>query len=278
MTRESVRFLKNHGKSQPFFLISSYLKPHDPFMPAQRFANMFRPEDMQIPDTYGKIDLATVPKEIRESITNDRVTPELRNHPENVKRHIAFYYASLAQMDDNIGIVLKTLRDLSLEGDTIVIYTTDHGEMLGEHGLWQKTVFYEPSVGVPLIFRVPGITSPGTRCGTSVSQVGVVATLLELAGIPVPSGLDGASLVPDLRQPQKTRDSTVFSEYALGSPRAKAMIRSGDFKYCYYANDTPELYNLRDDPKEMNNLAQAPAQQSRIEDLQAQLFKWHKPA
>ena len=273
VTRESVRFLKNHGARQPFFLIASYLKPHDPFMPAQRFYNMFRAVDMQIPDTWGKGDLATVPKEIRESITNDWVSPELRNNPDNVRRRIALYYANLAQMDDNIGVMLKALHDLGLEDNTIVMYTSDHGEMLGEHGLWQKMVFYEPSVGVPLIFRAPGLTTPGARSRTPVSQVSVVATLLELAGVDIPTGLDGTSLVRDLREPTKTRDNTIYAEYALNSPRAKGMIRQGDFKYSYYKDDTPELYNLHDDPKEMHNLAPSP----KAEELQQQLFAWQKP-
>ena len=106
----------------------------------------------------------------------------------------------------------------------------------------------------------------------------VLATLLELAGIPVPSGLDGESLAPDLREPQRTRDTTIYSEYALGSPHAKAMIRHGDFKYNYYTNDLPELYNLREDPEEMHNLAILPANKAQMEDLQHRLFTWHKPA
>ncbi len=277
VTRESIRFLKNHSGEQPFFLVTSYLKPHDPFTPAERFARMFKAEDMRVPDTWGKVDLSTVPKEIQESITNDRVTPEMKNNPELVKRHIAYYYANLAQMDDNVGAMLKALRDLKLEDDTIVLYTTDHGEMLGEHGLWQKMVFYEPSVGVPLIFRVPGMTALGGRSQTLVSQVGVVPTLLELCGIPVPAGLDGESLVADLREPARTRKTTVFSEYALHSPRAKAMIRDGDFKYCHYRNDMPELYNLKADPSEMKNLAGDPKHAAREEELKARLLAWHRP-
>src|SRR5947209_875444 len=161
VARESIRFLKNHGK-EPFFLISSFLKPHDPFMPAERFASMFRPEDMKLPDTWGKVDLAKVPREIRDSIENNRPTPELHK-VEQARRRIALYYANLAQMDDCLGRVLNTLRELDLEKDTVVLYTSDHGEMLGEHGLWQKFVFYEPSVGVPLIVRAPGVTGSGAR-------------------------------------------------------------------------------------------------------------------
>jgi choline-sulfatase len=275
VARESVRFLKNHGK-EPFFLISSFLKPHDPFMPAERFAAMFRPEEMTLPDTWGKVDLSKVPGEIRDSIQKNGPTPELRS-AEQARRRIALYYANLAQMDDCLGRVLNTLRELDLERDTVVLYTTDHGEMLGEHGLWQKFVFYEPSVGVPLIVRAPGVTEGGARSKTPVSQVQVLPMLLDLCGLPAASGLDGASFMTDLRDPAKTRDTTVFAEYNLRNPRAKSMIRRGDFKYSYYSGDMAELYNLREDPKEMRNLALEPASAGKVGEMRAQLFAWHKP-
>ncbi|MEO7146047.1 MAG: sulfatase-like hydrolase/transferase [Bryobacteraceae bacterium] len=279
VTRESIRFLKEQAREQPFLLIGSYLKPHDPFMPAARFYNMFRAGDMKIPDTWHKVNLATVPAEIRESIQNERFEPELLHDPENVKRQIALYYANLAQMDDNIGQMLGAIRDLKLENDTVVVYTSDHGEMLGEHGLWQKMVFYEPAAGVPLIFRVPGITEPGSRTPTLVSLVSVLPTLLELCGIPAPSGLDGESLAGDLHNSHRTRDTTVYSEYALASKGAKAMIRHGDYKYINYSHDAPdEMFNLRDDPREMNNLAIQPAFSARADELKSKLFAWHRPA
>jgi choline-sulfatase len=276
VARESIRFLRNHG-NQPFFLVSSFLKPHDPFMPAARFAEMFRPEDMKLPDTWGKVDLTKIPKEIRDVILRNGPTPELTG-AEQAKRRIALYYANLAQMDDCLGRVLNMLRELDLEKDTIVLYTADHGEMLGEHGLWQKFVFYEPSVGVPLIVRAPGVSLAGARSNTPVSLVQALPTLLELCGLPAASGLDGASFAADLRQPSRTRDTTVFSEFNLRTPRAKYMIRRGDYKYNYYVNDTPELYNLRKDPNEMRNLALEPASAAKVEQMKGQLFAWHKPA
>jgi choline-sulfatase len=277
VARESVRFLRTHGRRQPFFLISSFLKPHDPFMPASRFAAMFRARDMKLPDTWGKVDLATIPREIANSIRASGPTPELLQ-AENARQRIASYYANLAQMDDALGKVVDALRELDLEKDTLVLYTSDHGEMLGEHGLWNKFVFYEPSVGVPLIVRVPGLTQPDARSQTPVSLVQVLPTLLDLCGIPIPSGLDGESLSQDLREPARRRDTTVYAEYNLGNPRAKYMIRRGDFKYNYYTSDTPELYDLRSDPQEMRNLARQAEYQRKLEELKAQLFAWHRPA
>ena len=276
VARESIRFLKNHGKDQPFFLISSLLKPHDPFMPGKRFADMFRPEDMKLPDTFGKVDLNTIPKRVRNAIERHIPCPELLD-PAMARTHIAMYYANLAHADDALGQVLQALRDLDLEKDTIVIYASDHGEMLGEHGLWQKLQFYDPSCGVPFMFRIPGMTEAGARCNVPVSLVQLMPTLCELCGLTPPQKPDGESLMDLIRQPGMKKSTKVYAEFDLRTPNAKYMMRAGDYKYSFWLNDMPELYHMRDDPKEMRNLAILPEYKGRVEDLRAQLFDWHRP-
>ncbi len=276
VARESVRFLRHHGKQQPFFLVSSFLKPHDPFTPAERFARMFPAPGMNLPETWGKVDLATIPQWIQNRIHYDSACPELR-FPPAAQLHIALYYASLAQTDDNVGKLWAALTELGLDGNTIVLYTADHGEMLGEHGLWGKFVFYEPSVGVPLLFRVPGVTPAHARCATPVSLVQIVPTLLELCGVPTPAGLDGASITRLLREPGAEIESTVFAEAALKTRRPGAMIRQGRYKYSYYVGDLDELYDLHTDPAEMKNLAALPAFREKRDELKKQLFDWHPP-
>jgi choline-sulfatase len=275
VARESSRFLKNFGK-RPFFLITSFLKPHDPFMPAERFASMFHAEDMKLPSTWGKVDLNSVPREIRDSIENNRPTPELRS-PDMAKQRIALYYANLAQMDDCLGQVLRSLHDLQLENDTIVVYTSDHGEMLAEHGMWQKFVFYEASVGIPMIFRIPGTVSTGKRTQTLASNVDILPTLADLCRVAIPDDLDGRSLVDSIRNPAAQIDRIVYSEYALQTPNAKYMIRAGDYKFCHYVNDTAELYDLRIDPDEMRNLVARPEFEGKAKELRNRLFAWHRP-
>ncbi len=276
VARETIRFLKRFGKQHPFFLISSYLKPHDPFMPAERFARQFPPGSVELPSTWGKVDLNNVPREIRSRIETDRPTPELKD-PALARMRVAMYYGSVAHLDDCLGQVLAALRELELENDTIVVYSSDHGEMLGEHGLWGKFVFYEPSVGVPLILRVPGLTRPDTVAHAPVSQVALLATLLDLCGLPAAPGLDEPSLVPMIREPERTAARPVYSEFALRSKNAKYMIRDGDWKYCHYVSDTPELYNLREDPLEMRNLATAQAWKGKVDEMRERLFVWHRP-
>jgi choline-sulfatase len=275
VARETIRFLREHGKKQPFFAISSCLKPHDPFMPASRFAAMFQAEDMKLPATWGKVDLSRAPREVREAIQRDAPTPELRD-PAQARRRIAMYYANLAQMDDAMGRVLAALRELDLERDTVVIYTSDHGEMLGDHGLWNKFQFYEGSCGVPLIMRCPGITDPASRCLTPVSLVDVLPTVAEICNVSVPE-TDGKSLLPQLRNAHEPRNQPVFSEYNLHTPRAKYMIRSGSYKYTFRVNDMAELYDLASDPQEMNNLALDRDSRGRVDSLRNALFSWHRP-
>jgi choline-sulfatase len=276
VARESVRFLRRfRSQGQPFFLISSFLKPHDPFMPAERFARMFRAENMHLPDTWGKVDLSRVPKEVRDSIQNNTPTPELRGQ-EEAKKRIAYYYASLAQMDDCAGTVLRALHDLGLEENTIVIYTSDHGEMLGDHGLWQKFEFYEASCGIPLLIRAPGVSSPGI-CNAPLSQVALLPTLGELCGVPISSPLDGRSFAQQVRNPNTPRTDPVFAEYNLRNPHAKYMLRDAKYKYTFWTHDIAELYDLTADPAEMRNLALEPAYAGTVADMKKKLFAWYRP-
>lgn len=275
VARETVRFLRTHGKRHPFFAICSCLKPHDPFMPAARFAAMFRAEDMKLPPTWGKVDLARAPKEIGQSIQRTAATPELSD-PAQARQRIAMYYGNVAHLDDALGQVLAALRELDLEQDTVVVYTSDHGEMLGDHGLWHKFQFYEGSCGVPLIVRAPGLTTSGSQCPMPVSLVDLLPTLAELCGVTLPQ-LDGESLLPQLRNPQKARSRPVFSEFNLQTPQAKYMIRRGDFKYTFRVNDMQELYDVKQDPSEMDNLALKPEHRSAVDRLKDELFAWYRP-
>jgi choline-sulfatase len=277
VARESVKFIERFSKSdRPFMLISSFLKPHDPFMPAERFAAMYRPEDMVLSPTWGKADKSKLPKEVVSMIELNRPTPELSN-PDEAKKRIAFYYANLAQMDDCLGRVVQSIKDLNLENDTIICYFADHGEMLSDLGLWQKFEFYEGSCGVPLLFRVPG--GAAGVCDTPVSLVSICTTMADLAGVPLVAPNDGASLAPWVRQPSSRKSyGPVYAEYGLIGDEPKAMLRDGDWKFTYWLRDIPELYELRTDPQELHNLAADPEHSERVHDMRRRLLAWHKPA
>jgi choline-sulfatase len=276
VARESIRFLKRFGNGpQPFFLVTSFLRPHDPFMPSQRFADMFRADDMKLPASWGKAELDKLPAEVQRSIRFNGPTPELLD-PTQAKAHMAYYYANLAEMDDCLGRVMQAVKDLGLENDTIICYTSDHGEMLGDLGLWQKFQFYEGSCGVPLLIRVPGRS--GAVCETPVSLVHLCSTLTDLAGVSLLGPTDGKSLRPLLAEkPAAHSFGPVFAEYALDGKQPKTMVRQGEWKYTYWVHDRPELYNLRTDPEELHNLAADPAYSMHADELKRVLLAWHMP-
>ncbi len=276
VSSETVRFLETYAEQdKPFFLISSFLKPHDPFMPAQPFAGMFTPEEMSLSPTWGKAHLDAMPRRVRDYIVRCPHTPELLQAPE-AKKRIAYYYGNLAQTDHCAGEVLGALSRLGLEENTIVIYTSDHGEMLSDLGLWNKFQFYEGSCGVPLMFKLPG-ASPAV-CNAPVSLVSLSSTLTDLCGIPDQGSHDGKSFADLVRDPASTRNpGPVFAEFSLGNSAAKYMIRDGDWKYTYWVDDMPELYDLSSDPQELNNLALLPSYAAKVKDLKQKLFEWHTP-
>jgi choline-sulfatase len=270
VARESIRFLKQQRRTRPFLLVSSFLKPHDPFTPAARWANLYPPEKVKLPDTWGKLDLATVPRHIRDAVLHSPHTPELLD-PAQARRRIAMYYGNLAQADDRIGAVLATLRELELEDETIVVYLADHGEMAGDKGLWLKFIMYEGSVGVPLMFRVPGMTRAGSRSAAIAGLTQILPTLAELCGLDLPGDLDGRSLVRNLRTPEEQVDTFAYSEINRNGPGSKQMIRRGDLKYCRNANDIDQLYDMRRDPQEMTNLALLAEHKDTVLKLKAEL-------
>ncbi len=273
---ETVRFLETYAKGdRPFFLVSSLLKPHDPFMPAKRFAEMFPPEQIKLSATWGKADLDNIPRRVRLEIESSHHTPELRDAAEAQKR-TAYYYGNLAQMDDCAGKVLRALKRLGLDENTIVVYTSDHGEMLGDLGLWNKFQFYEGSCGVPFMVRLPG--NAPARCDVPLSLISLSSTLAELCDVPIDGPSDGRSFACLVRDPKSNFDyGPVFAEYSLGNSNAKYMIRDGRWKYTYWVDDAAELYDLSSDPEELHNLAARPDCAGKVKGLHEKLMAWYTP-
>jgi choline-sulfatase len=157
-------------------------------------------------------------------------------------------------MDHKIGQLLSALDRLGLTENTLVVYTSDHGDMLFDHGMVQKQNFFEGSARVPLIFSQPGMLPAGEVRHGLASLLDLFPTLCELTGTPAPAGLEGRSLAADLGGSLPEPDRAVFSEYyEYGFP--ERMIRTGDWKYTYSHGHTPQLYHMARDPLERRNLA-----------------------
>jgi choline-sulfatase len=250
------------GRRDPFFLVASFSHPHDPWEIPARYWELYDPEAIPPPSVPAPSLSEADPhsRRLREMLGVD----EAGLSAEQVRTARHAYFAAMSYVDERIGEVLAALRDAELEDETIVVFTADHGEMLGERGLWYKMCFFEPSARVPLVVRAPGLVSAG-RVAEPVSLLDIAPTLLELAGHPrageLTAELDGTSLVSLRDGRPATRRGAVVAEYlAEGVTSPALMIRRGSHKFVSCGGDPAQLYDLAHDPLELVNLADRPAQ------------------
>ncbi len=254
VARETIRFIERH-RNEPFFVTASFLKPHNPFAPPAEFAALYSPERLSLPD-HRTLPLTALPAQAASHPYPGAGTAEGDNW---LRRFIAAYYGNVSHMDACAGRIIQALDRLGLAERTLVVYTTDHGEMLGENGLRGKFCFFEGSARLPLIVRLPGVVPAGTRTQALVDQVDFVPTFRDLAGIelaPRSQPLDGASFASVLRDPASVGKVAAFGEYSL-QRHPFYMWRSGPWKYVRYTAPgvQEELYDLRADPYEQHNCA-----------------------
>ncbi|MBF0244675.1 MAG: sulfatase-like hydrolase/transferase [Planctomycetes bacterium] len=267
----SIEFLKEH-REEPFFLWVGLEKPHPEMYAPKRFHEMYNPEDMELPENR-YFDRSRLPDTIIDNpifpIADGRDDDEMRND-------MAAYFANVSYMDEQAGRVLDTLDELGLRDNTIVVYSTDHGENLFNHQIIQKHCFFEEAVRVPLILRIPGVTEEGTIRDQLASLLDLLPTFCDACGITPPANLDGQSLLPTIRENTPLRDE-VFSEfYAYGTP--ERMIRTERWKYVHSEGDLHQLYDLKNDPQEDINLIDDPDYREICKDLDARLCRyWEMP-
>ena len=189
-----MEWIENYAGEQPFFLWTGWVGPHVPWDAPGRFATMYDPSQFSPPP---EDDLSGVPASVRQRAEKFKLSEA---SPGELAQMSAAYYGLISHIDWHIGTILDALARRNLLENTVVIYTTDHGEMLGEHGLIQKSVFYEGAVRVPLIIRYPRCFSPGTS-DALVELHDLTPTILELAGTAPLRTCEGRSLLPLLDQP-----------------------------------------------------------------------------
>jgi choline-sulfatase len=248
--------LAREDGERPFFLVVSFSNPHDPWELRSRYWDLYDRETIDLPSVpLMPIDQADPhSRRLRAMCGVDEVDLS----PEQLRAARHGYYAAISYLDERVGDVLTALRDARFDEDTIVAFTADHGEMLGERGLWYKMSFFEHSARVPLIIRVPGGAS--RRVTEPVSQLDVAPTLLELTGAPWPDehtdGLDGTSVVGLMTGDAQGRPSAVPAEYLAEGVNAPAvMVRRGRYKLITCPDDPDQLYDIGEDPAELVNLA-----------------------
>ena len=276
--RQRLYDLARHGDGRPFFMAASFTQPHDPYVTPRKYWERHREEDIDPPR------VAPIPPE--------RMDPQSREvhfhynlHRSPVTADIARrgrrgYYGMVAYVDDKIGELLETLRDVGAAEDTVVVVSSDHGDMLGERGMWFKKTLFDPAIRVPLVVFWPGRRLPD-RIGEPVSLCDLLPTLVEIAGgtaDDIVSETDGGSLLPLLRG-QTLPERAVFAEHLEGATSApRVMARKGRFKAVFSDAYPPQLYDLLADPGETRNLAESPEFAEAERDMRALAEKtWDLP-
>jgi choline-sulfatase len=247
-----LRDLARGGQEQPFFLCVSFTHPHDPWELRPGYWERYEEAAIDLP-AVGAIPRAEADPHslrLRDMAGIDDI--ELTDAQLRTARHA--YYAAISYVDERIGEVLGALAESGLRDDTIVLFTADHGEFLGERGLWYKMAFFEPAARVPLIVSAAGRLAAG-RVPEPVSLLDITPTLLDLCGLESSGDLDGRSLAPALIG-AGAGDADVVAEYlAEGVTAPAVMLRRGHLKYVWCADDPEQLYDLESDPNELVNLA-----------------------
>ncbi len=267
--REHVRYREDH----PFFLWSSCTHPHPPFAPCEPYDSMYDPADMYLP-MYTERPLSSLPS----MLWGSRGRLDGAHHdPDRIRRIRALYYGLVSHVDDAFGRIMQELKELDLWENTVVLFFSDHGEMLGDHGLSQKNCPYEPSVRIPFLLRWPGQAESGRVCQDLVGMTDVLPTLTEGLGLEYPQevgqpfgdsllGLEGGGLASD-------RDA-FFIDYAWGSRRWIA-VRTQEHKYALFAEaGLQELYDLRRDPRETHNLVDEDSELT--SSLKNHVLRWER--
>ncbi len=263
---------------RPFCFVVSFSHPHDPFAIPQQWWDMYRDEDIPMPE-FGYDEADAHPHELR--LRHVCAMNDVEITTEQVRASRRAYYGAISYVDNHIGKLVNLLRDTGRLDDTVVIVTSDHGEMLGERGLWYKMNFFEGSARVPLVVSAPKWFDAG-RISAPVTTMDLLPTLVGLARDGDLSGvigpLDGQSLLPLLTGKPDGRD-TVTAEYlAEGSIAPIVMIRRGNFKLIHCPADPDQLFDLSVDPLERNNLADSPAAAGPLADLRAEVaVRWDLP-
>jgi arylsulfatase A-like enzyme len=264
--------------NRPFSITCSLMWPHDPnVVPAEYYART-DPAKIELPANRG----------LREARFEDDISRRMvgRSTETRLREFLRIYYGTVYLVDDQVGRVLDALEQTGRAGNTIVIFTADHGDMAGGHGMaWKSTqAFYDEIARIPMIVSWPGHIQPGTT-DAAASLVDIAPTILELTGHSVPAGMQGSSLAPLLwGRGSASKFVYGFSERVRANARrtrtvardtkAERMIRGDGWKYVHYSDGGEYLYDLTKDPGETRNLAEERSQQTRKRDLAQQMQAW----
>jgi choline-sulfatase len=268
----SLHYLREHvekRKGRPFLMWTSFPKPHSPYDPPRPYDALYDPR--QIPKPYGNFEM------LKDRDPGMRITAVTHGmeflSPEAIQVARAHYFALVTFQDKMIGRLLQFLDETGLRDDTIIIYTSDHGDMIGDFGTCFKGNFMEGSVHVPFIVSAPGQIPAGRTCPELVGLQDIMPTLRTLTGVEMKHEMDGADLSGTMNGKGGVRD-VIFSQY-LDDPSQKYMAFDGRWKYIYcQSNAVEELYDLENDPHELRNLISEGVEAGQAQRLQKEIIRF----
>jgi choline-sulfatase len=273
IVEKSCHWLENVAPTQtdrPWMTFVSMVSPHFPMKAPQEFYDMYPVDEIPMPKMHPAREGERHPwvDAFRNCIDSDYYFDD-----EKRRIAIASYFGLCTFLDHNIGLVLDSLEKSGQADNTRIVYVSDHGENLGARGTWGKGTMYEESAAIPLILSGPDVPE-GKVVSTPVSLADFYPTILEAVGVELDdydTSLPGESLYGFVQGPDNP-DRVVFSEYhAAGADTGSFMIRRGKFKFNYYVNYEPELFDLEADPEELNNLSSSPEHQATLKEMEAEL-------
>lgn len=285
-TTNAIQYIENELQ-EPFFLRVSMISPHTPVLPPKPYDTLYKPEDIPLPFPT-KDEFETKPE--IERIRLHRLAGSFgRISRDEMRKSWAAYYGLTASVDHQVGLLMEALQRQQLLDNTIVVFASDQGVQMGEHGIYMKRNFYEQTVLCPLIFSWLGRLPEGKTVDAQVEMLDLLPTLIELAGLPGNTEAQGISLVPLISENTQTGKDAVFSEIDFGTAHAQypfftdiesarqIMVRTPEWKLTYFPDlDNPDgaLYNLHTDPGETDNLFSSVQYRQIIENLKNMAKDW----
>lgn len=270
--KQAIRFINNQGEpsdrgdpSAPWFAWASFSRPHSPLTPSEPYASMYPVGSFKLPPSASPEAIAMQPERIRQ-VPRTHKAPE----PHEVETMVSTYLGLVSQVDYGVGIILKELERQNLMEDTVIIFSADHGDYGGEHGLWSKIggISSRAITRIPMILSFPQKIPSGSVCDEIVESIDLFPTLCELTDLPIPDHLQGRSMTPLMGDdPKPIRDS------ALTENAYSKAITTKDWRYVANAGGQPDaLYHQVEDPWEIYNLINDPQHSQVAQDMLRKLL------
>ena len=293
LEEKACEFLERN-KNKPFILYINFLEPHMPF--SGPLNDMYNPEEVVLPESFN--DPLEENEPLRYKRIREKVLKSYGNTEADFRKLIAKYWGLVSQVDLSVGEILNKLKELGLDNNTIVIFTSDHGDMMGAHRMVAKSVMYQEAVRIPLMIKIPFIKANPRIIENQVSQVDIIPTILDLLKGEKNSRLQGKSILPIILGDKKVEDyiyiewntkkinadgiiqkSKLDSDEEIAAAEnslTRTVIAPDGWKLCLTDHDHSQLFNLKNDPHEKTNLFTQPAYRDKIIFLADKIYEWQK--